>query len=169
MLRYIQEGEIRRIGSVTSKKVDARLICATHRNLRMLADNGQFREDLFYRIDVLRLEIPALRERGADIVNMAEWLIDRQAHKLGVMSKPLSQHSLRLLQRHRWPGNVRELQNVIERALVMSTSDELELAISNDVETNPGMTRMDSMFRRARQRYQPPTSYPWKITFSALC
>ena len=78
-----------------------------------------------------------MRERGADIVNMAEWLIDRQAHKLGVMSKPLSQHSLRLLQRHRWPGNVRELQNVIERALVMSTSDELELAISNDVETTP--------------------------------
>lgn len=137
LLRYIQEGEIRRIGSVKSKKVDARLICATHRNLRMLADNGQFREDLFYRIDVLRLEIPALRERGADIVNMAEWLIDRQAHKLGVMSKPLSQHSLHLLQRHRWPGNVRELQNVIERALVMSTSDELELAVSNDVETTP--------------------------------
>ena len=72
LLRYIQEGEIRRIGSVTSKKVDARLICATHRNLRMLADSGQFREDLFYRIDVLRLDIPALRERGADIVDMAE-------------------------------------------------------------------------------------------------
>ena len=135
LLRYIQEGEIRRIGSVTSKKVDARLICATHRNLRMLAHNGQFREDLFYRIDVLRLDIPALRERGVDIVNMAEWLIQRQAHKLGVMTKSLSQRSLELLQRHRWPGNVRELQNVIERALVMSTSDELELTVSNDVET----------------------------------
>ena len=135
LLRYIQEGEIRRIGSVTSKKVDARLICATHRNLRMLADSGQFREDLFYRIDVLRLDIPALRERGADIVDMAEWLIERQANKLGLMTKPLSQRSLELLGRHRWPGNVRELQNVIERALVMSTSDELELTVSNDVAT----------------------------------
>ena len=135
LLRYIQEGEIRRIGSVTSKKVDARLICATHRNLRMLADSGQFREDLFYRIDVLRLDIPALRERGADIVDMAEWLIERQANKLGMMTKPLSQRSLELLGRHRWPGNVRELQNVIERALVMSTSDELELTVSNDVAT----------------------------------
>ena len=135
LLRYIQEGEIRRIGSVTSKKVDARLICATHRNLRMLADSGQFREDLFYRIDVLRLDIPALRERGADIVDMAKWLIERQANKLGMMTKPLSQRSLELLGRHRWPGNVRELQNVIERALVMSTSDELELTVSNDVAT----------------------------------
>ena len=135
LLRYIQEGEIRRIGSVTSKKVDARLICATHRNLRMLADSGQFREDLFYRIDVLRLDIPALRERGADIVDMAQWMIDRQANKLGMMTKPLSQRSLELLGRHRWPGNVRELQNVIERALVMSTSDELELTVSNDVAT----------------------------------
>ena len=135
LLRYIQEGEIRRIGSVSSKKIDARLICATHRNLRMLADSGQFREDLFYRIDVLRLDIPALRERGADIVDMAEWLIERQANKLGVMTKPLSQRSLELLERHRWPGNVRELQNVIERALVMSTSDQLELTVSNDVET----------------------------------
>ena len=135
LLRYIQEGEIRRIGSVTSKKVDARLICATHRNLRMLSDSGQFREDLFYRIDVLRLDIPALRERGADIVDMAEWLIERQANKLGMMTKPLSQRSLELLERHRWPGNVRELQNVIERALVMSTSGELELTVSNEVET----------------------------------
>ena len=137
LLRYIQEGEIRRIGSVRSKKVDARLICATHRNLRMLADNGQFREDLFYRIDVLRLDIPALRERGADIVNMAEWLVDQQANKLGIMTKPLSQRSLELLERHRWPGNVRELQNVIERALVMSTGDELELTVSNDLENTP--------------------------------
>jgi len=134
LLRYIQEGEIRRIGSVASKKVDARLICATHRNLRMRANSGQFREDLFYRIDVLRLDIPALRERGADIVDMAEWLIARQANKLGMMTKPLSQRSLELLERHRWPGNVRELQNVIERALVMSFGDELELTVSNDVE-----------------------------------
>ena len=100
----------------------------------MLADRGQFREDLFYRIDVLRLDIPALRERGADIVDMAEWLIERQANKLGMMTKPLSQRSLELLERHRWPGNVRELQNVIERALVMSSGDELELTVSNDVE-----------------------------------
>ena len=100
----------------------------------MLADRGQFREDLFSRIDVLRLDIPALRERGADIVDMAEWLIERQANKLGMMTKPLSQWSLELLERHRWPGNVRELQNVIERALVMSSGDELELTVSNDVE-----------------------------------
>ena len=99
---------------------------------------------------------------------MAEWLIERQANKLGMMTKPLSQRSLELLERHRWPGNVRELQNVIERALVMSTSDELELTVSNDVETT---TRHDQGGLDLSQNSPAlPTSneLSWKITFSAL-
>ena len=130
LLRFIQEGEIRRIGSVTSKRVDVRLICATHRNLAELAAQSEFREDLFYRIDVLRLDIPALRERDGDIVAMANWFIDKQAAKLGVPAKPLSEHSRDTLAAHRWPGNVRELQNVIERSLVMSQGAELHITLS---------------------------------------
>ena len=130
LLRFMQEGEIRRIGSVTSKRVDVRLICATHRNLAELAARSEFREDLFYRIDVLRLDIPALRERDGDIVAMANWLIDKQAAKLGVPAKPLSEDSRDALAAHRWPGNVRELQNVIERSLVMSQGAELHITLS---------------------------------------
>ena len=130
LLRFMQEGEIRRIGSVTSKRVDVRLICATHRNLADLAARSEFREDLFYRIDVLRLDIPALRERDGDIVAMANWFIDKQAAKLGVPAKPLSEDSRDALAAHRWPGNVRELQNVIERSLVMSQGAELHITLS---------------------------------------
>jgi DNA-binding NtrC family response regulator len=130
LLRFMQEGEIRRIGSVTSKRVDVRLICATHRNLAELAARSEFREDLFYRIDVLRLDIPALRERDGDIVAMANWFIDKQAAKLGVPAKPLSEDSRDALAAHRWPGNVRELQNVIERSLVMSQGAELHITLS---------------------------------------
>ena len=130
LLRFMQEGEIRRIGSVTSKRVDVRLICATHRNLAELAARREFREDLFYRIDVLRLDIPPLRERGGDIVAMANWFIDKQSAKLGVPAKPLSGQSRETLAAHRWPGNVRELQNVIERSLVMSQGPELHVTPS---------------------------------------
>ena len=140
LLRFMQEGEIRRIGSVTSKRVDVRLICATHRNLAELAARGEFREDLFYRIDVLRLNIPPLRERDGDVVAMAEWFIEKQAAKLGVPAKPLSEYSRDSLAAHRWPGNVRELQNVIERSLVMSQGAELHITLS---ETGSPKTRRE--------------------------
>ena len=130
LLRFIQEGEIRRIGSVTSKNIDVRLICATHRDLAERAARGEFREDLFYRIDVLRLDIPPLREREDDIVDMANWFIERQAAKLGLPTKPLSEQSREALAAHDWPGNVRELQNVIERGLVMSQGPELHITLS---------------------------------------
>ena len=126
LLRFIQEGEIRQIGSVNSKRVDVRLICATHRDLSALAAKNAFRQDLFYRIDVLRLDIPPLRETaGIMFSRWPNWFIQQQAHRLGLPVRPLSENSAQQIAAHDWPGNVRELQNVIERALVMSTRDEL--------------------------------------------
>ena len=144
LLRFIQEREIRRIGSVTSKRVDVRLICATHRNLAELATRGEFREDLFYRIDVLRLDIPPLREREGGIVAMANWFIERQATKLGVPAKPLSDHSRDILAAHHWPGNVRELQNVIERGLVMSRGADLQISLPTTTATQAGQPLPES-------------------------
>ena len=144
LLRFIQEREIRRIGSVTSKRVDVRLICATHRNLAELAARGEFREDLFYRIDVLRLDIPPLREREGGIVAMANWFIERQATKLGVPAKPLSDHSRDILAAHHWPGNVRELQNVIERGLVMSRGADLQISLPTTTATQAGQPLPES-------------------------
>ncbi|TGD70929.1 sigma-54-dependent Fis family transcriptional regulator [Mangrovimicrobium sediminis] len=126
LLRFIQEGEIRRIGSVHSRKVDVRLICATHRNLPQLAANGQFRQDLYYRINVLRLSLPPLRERGKDILQLAESMLQVQATRLGKPAMHLSPRAIQAITTYQWPGNVRELEHAIERAVVLSDGEEIE-------------------------------------------
>ena len=127
LLRFIQEGEIRRIGSVESSSVNVRLICATHRNLLELENTDAFRRDLFHRINVLRLELPPLRERGDDIQGLTNWLIKRVSSRLEREEKPLSEEARNALIAHDWPGNVRELEHTIERALVMSEGRELSV------------------------------------------
>lgn len=118
----MQEGEIRRVGSTQSRKVDVRLIAATHRNLRTMAKAGEFREDLFYRLNVMPLKIPALRERGADIVGLAHKLLERICIQMGKPPLTFDGESLRLILQHSWPGNVRELENCIERAVILEDS-----------------------------------------------
>ncbi len=125
LLRFIQEGEIRRIGSVSSRKVDVRLICATHRELADLAARDQFRQDLFYRINVLRLEIPPLRKRGDDLPDMANWFAQQIPGRIGMPVRPLDEAALATIVDYNWPGNVRELEHAIERAIVMAEGDVL--------------------------------------------
>ncbi|KAA1190021.1 sigma-54-dependent Fis family transcriptional regulator [Pseudohalioglobus sediminis] len=126
LLRFIQEGEIRRIGSVHSRKVDVRLICATHRNLQQLSAEGQFRQDLYYRINVLCLPLPPLRERGKDILQLAESMLQRQVEKLGKQAMHLSPRAIQAITTYQWPGNVRELEHAIERAVILSDGDEID-------------------------------------------
>ncbi len=126
LLRFIQEGEIRRIGSVHSRKVDVRLICATHRDLQTLASEGAFRQDLFYRINVLRLVLPPLRDRGKDILQLAEQLLNRQVQKIGCASRHLSPKAIQAITTYKWPGNVRELEHAIERAVILSNDEEID-------------------------------------------
>jgi two-component system response regulator HydG len=126
LLRFIQEGEIRRIGSVHSRKVNVRLICATHRDLQSLAAEGQFRQDLFYRINVLRLALPALRERGKDILHLAESMLTKQAQQLGREQMRLSPRAIQAITTYQWPGNVRELEHAIERAVVLTPGEEID-------------------------------------------
>ena len=126
LLRFIQEGEIRRIGSVHSRKVNVRLICATHRNLQSLAAEGLFRQDLFYRINVLRLSLPPLRERGKDILHLAEQMLQTQTERLGKSLMRLSPRAIQAITTYQWPGNVRELEHAIERAVILSTSEEID-------------------------------------------
>ncbi len=126
LLRFIQEGEIRRIGSVHSRKVNVRLICATHRNLQSLAAEGLFRQDLFYRINVLRLSLPPLRERGKDILHLAERMLQTQTERLGKPLMRLSPRAIQAITTYQWPGNVRELEHAIERAVILSNSEEID-------------------------------------------
>ena len=126
LLRFIQEGEIRRIGSVNSRKVDVRLICATHRDLQSLATGGGFRQDLYYRINVLQLRLPPLRDRGKDILQLAEKLLDRQVEALQTGHRFLSPKAIQAITTYKWPGNVRELEHAIERAVVLSDTAEID-------------------------------------------
>ena len=126
LLRFIQEGEIRRIGSVHSRKVNVRLICATHRNLQSLSAEGLFRQDLFYRINVLRLSLPSLRERGKDILHLAERMLQAQTERLGKQLMRLSPRAIQAITTYQWPGNVRELEHAIERAVILSNTDEID-------------------------------------------
>jgi len=151
LLRFIQEGEIRRIGSVHSRKVNVRLICATHRDLQALSTEGQFRQDLFYRINVLRLSLPPLRERGKDILHLAEWLLAEHSEQLRKHNKHLSPLAIQAITTYQWPGNVRELQHAIERAVILSDSDEIDNeALGIDLEL--------ANENRIRNRNSDPTS-----------
>jgi len=126
LLRFIQEDEIRRIGAVQSRKVDVRLICATHRDLKSLSQAGKFRQDLYYRINVMQLVLPALRERGKDILEIAEVLLTRRCEELGKSPMFFSPKAIQAITTYNWPGNVRELENVVERAVILSESDEID-------------------------------------------
>lgn len=126
LLRFIQEGEIRRIGSVHSRKVNVRLICATHRDLQRLAAASEFRQDLFYRINVLQLALPPLRDRGKDILHLAESILQAQTVRLGKETMNLSPRAIQAITTYRWPGNVRELEHAIERAVILCDGQEID-------------------------------------------
>ena len=125
LLRVLQEGEIRRVGSVQSQKVDVRLIAATHRDLKTLAKTGQFREDLFYRLHVIALKLPALRERDSDVGEIAQSFLARQSAKMGRSDLYFGADAEQAIRHYTWPGNVRELENAIERAVILCESAEI--------------------------------------------
>ena len=123
LLRVLQEREIERVGGTHPIKIDVRLIAATNRDLQEAVRNGQFRQDLFYRLNVVRLTMPALRERREDIPMLTRHFIQKHAKRCKVKTKPVSREAMAALVNYDWPGNVRELENAIERALVMGSSD----------------------------------------------
>jgi formate hydrogenlyase transcriptional activator len=123
LLRVLQEREIERVGGNKSIPVDVRVLAATHCDLNALAAEGQFREDLLYRLNVVPIEIPPLRERAADIPLLAEYFINRFGKRAGKKFRTIDRKSLKLFEAYGWPGNVRELQNVIERAVILSESE----------------------------------------------
>jgi transcriptional regulator with GAF, ATPase, and Fis domain len=127
LLRVLQEGEFEPLGSTRLRKVDARVIAATNRDLEAELRAGRFREDLFYRLSVFPLRVPPLRDRADDVALLATNFARRFARKLGRPFEPLGLDAIARLRAYSWPGNVRELQNVIERALVVSADGRLDL------------------------------------------
>ena len=121
LLRVLQEREIEPLGSERTEKVDLRVIAATNRDLRQMVADGKFQEDLFYRLNVIPIEIPPLRERRDDIPALVEHFIQKHAQRVGRRIERLEESVMTGLQQYEWPGNVRELENTIERAVVLST------------------------------------------------
>jgi transcriptional regulator with GAF, ATPase, and Fis domain len=127
LLRVLQEGEFERVGSSRMKKVDVRIIAATHRDLEADVASGRFRADLFYRLSVFPIHLPALRERREDIPHLVWFFIHRHQRDLGRSITKVPQAVMQSLQQQAWPGNVRELENVIERAMIQTPGETLQL------------------------------------------
>jgi DNA-binding NtrC family response regulator len=120
LLRVLQENEIRRVGAANSRKVDVRLIAATHRDVKRLIEEDRFRSDLYFRLRVMEIALPPLRERGEDLLLLAKFLLDKACQRLNHPPMQFSPEALDAIKSHPWPGNVRELENAIERAVIMS-------------------------------------------------
>jgi len=133
LLRFLQEKEIRPLGSSRPKKVDVRIVAATNRNLRRMVEEGKFREDLWYRLDVVRIEVPPLRERHGDVPLLAMAFLKRYNDRYGIDAR-LTESGLRALEEYTWPGNVRQLQHMMERLVILApggrvTEDAVDDAI----------------------------------------
>jgi two-component system nitrogen regulation response regulator GlnG len=125
LLRVLQDGQVTPVGGSAAETIDVRILAATHRDLDVAVTENRFREDLLYRLRVVPIHVPPLRERREDIRALAEHFVQRYAEELAVAPRYLADETLELLERQRWPGNVRELENAIKRALVLSTGEVL--------------------------------------------
>lgn len=145
LLRVLQEGEYERIGDDRTRSADVRLVAATNRDLEMLVKQGGFREDLYYRLSVFPIQVPALRERGDDVVQLASHFIERVCKDFGRAPLRLSKQQVELLKSYPWPGNIRELKNVIERAVILSSGKVLRLDLAMaDIATASRAARRES-------------------------
>jgi DNA-binding NtrC family response regulator len=141
VLRALQEGEIKRVGSNDTKTVDVRVIAATNVDLKARIADGRFREDLFYRLNVVRIQLPPLRERPEDVALLAQHFLSRYAERSNRKVQSISPEAMEYLMGQRWQGNVRELENTIEHAVVFSTGERLELRDLPAAQESPGSVR----------------------------
>jgi two-component system response regulator AtoC len=139
LLQLLQDGQFCRIGGQEDTRVELRVICATNRPLEQEVESGTFRQDLFYRINVVNLQIPALRERLEDIPQLVEYFLEFHNEKYNAKARPISPQVMRLMQNYNWPGNVRELENLIKRYVILGTEETItsELINRNQNQFNP--------------------------------
>jgi transcriptional regulator with GAF, ATPase, and Fis domain len=154
LLRVLQEREFERLGGTRTIKVDVRLIAATNRDLRAALEDGTFREDLYYRLNVVPIDIPPLREHKQDIAGLANLFLARFARDSEREEKisGISAAAMQLLSAHYWPGNVRELQNVIERACALASGSQLE---AGDIQLDSPRNRSSSLAGASSDRFLP--------------
>ena len=153
LLRVIQEGEFERLGSSKTIKVDARIIAATNRNLKIAVEQGSFREDLWYRLNVFPITVPPLRDRKEDIPGLVEHFVKRFSQKVGRRISSISPASMRILQDYAWPGNVRELANVLERAVINTNGTVLRVVDHFEKPQVAELTQSDKTLEEMEKEY----------------
>jgi two-component system response regulator PilR (NtrC family) len=128
LLRVIQEKAVRPVGEQAEVSVDVRVLSATHKNLSQMVAEGKFREDLFYRVNVIELRVPSLRERREDITELADAILRRLGRRMKMAPPVLGKDAIAALEKYAFPGNVRELENILERAITLSTTGEISVS-----------------------------------------
>jgi transcriptional regulator with PAS, ATPase and Fis domain len=136
LLQLLQDGQFSRIGGQEDRHVQVRVICATNRHLEHEIAQGRFRQDLFYRINVVSIQLPSLRSRSEDILDLAAYFLESHIARHNTPVKPLSAAALRLLERHPWPGNIRELENLIERYVILGSEEAVSSELLNWEQTH---------------------------------
>ncbi|MBL6691166.1 MAG: sigma-54-dependent Fis family transcriptional regulator [Pseudomonadales bacterium] len=164
LLRVLQEGEVRRIGSIETRRVDVRLIASTHRNLQALVNEGAFREDLYYRLNVVQLGLPPLRERGGDALLLAEHFLANAAERHGKTKLRFNDAARERIRSYNWPGNIRELENAVQRAVILCDRKTIGaelLAVETepatklpDLDIDQGATSLEDYFVRFVQEHE---------------
>ncbi len=139
LLRVLQEGEVRRVGSIETRRVSVRLIASTHRNLQALVNDGAFREDLYYRLNVVKLSLPPLRERGDDILLLAKHFLASAAERHGKTRLRFNDAATQRIKSYHWPGNIRQLENAVQRAVILCDKKTIGAELLA-VEAEPGTT-----------------------------
>ena len=139
VLRVLQEGEVERLGSARTIKVDVRVIAATNKNLEEEIEKGSFREDLYFRLAVIPIHVPPLRERPDDIPLLVRHYMDYFSRENNVRPKRIAHAAIEALQRYRWKGNIRELRNTVERLIIMTGSDTIDVADLPELVRTPGV------------------------------
>jgi len=140
LLRVLQDGEFERLGSSKTHKVDVRVLAATNRDLTKAVENKEFREDLFYRLNVFPIEVPPLRDRVEDIPQLVWAFVQEFSETMGKSIESIPSTAMDSMKNYRWPGNVREVRNIIERAMIMSNGPTLEIDLPERAAT-PGGSR----------------------------
>ena len=131
LLQLLQDGQFCRIGAQEDKRVEVRIVCATNRKLEEEIENGTFRQDLFYRINVVNLHLPPLRERKGDVADLAHYFLDYYNRKFNARARPLSPELIGILQKYHWPGNIRELENLIKRYVILGNEEVITSELSS--------------------------------------
>ena len=174
LLRVLEEGRVQRVGGSQSKVVNVRLLAATHQHLPEKIKKGEFREDLYYRLNVIPVHIPPLRERRDDIKELANFLLDQAVEELGMEAPILLDDAADLLTRHDWPGNVRELKNVMRRLAVLTpgasiTLSDVALALGNVDNMQKGEETLSDAVTRCTRQYLHQLGYAKAINMYSIC